>query len=226
MSVPTAVALRYVDAQMSRRTSRALPGFTARAGMVPVAAFAVHQLRFLLAFGGGAGAELKETGHSYLHSVVPWIMLVIGLSVGAFLWSLARAASGRRSLVNRRLSFARLWLVCALCLLAIYCAQETLEGLFATGHPTGIEGIFGFGGLWSIPSAAGVGLVLATLMHGASWTLEQVSRRCGSAPQLRARRAPMVLRPLDAVTISPAPLVRGWCDRGPPVPLRSAPGWR
>lgn len=211
---------------MSRRSRSTLPRLSVRAGLVPVAAFAVHQLRFLLAFGGGAGVELRETGHSYLHSVVPWIVLVIGVSVGAFLWSLSRAASGRQSVAHRGLSFVRLWLVCALSLLAIYCAQETLEGLFATGHPTGIAGIFGFGGLWSIPSAAVVGLVLATLMHGASWTLEQVSRRCGLAPEQVARRAPVVLSPIDAVRVSPDPLVRGWCDRGPPAPLRIATGWR
>jgi hypothetical protein len=185
-----------------------------------VAAFAVHQLRFVLAFGSGAGAELKETGHSYFHSVVPWIMLLVGISVGAFLWSLGRAATGRRSTSasKRGISFLTLWFVCASCLLAIYCTQEFLEGLLATGHPTGIEGIFGFGGLWSIPAAIGVGLVLATLVHGASWTLEQVSRRCSSVLRARARRIPRVVRPRDIALLRVAPLVRGWCDRGPPVP--------
>jgi hypothetical protein len=191
----------------------------ARAGLIPVAAFAVHQLRFLLAFGGGAGAELKETGHSYFHSVVPWIMLVVGLSVGAFLWSLGQAASGRRAASSRRLSFLKLWLVCAACLLAIYCTQETLEGLFATGHPTGIEGIFGFGGLWSIPSAIGVGLVLAVVMCGASWTLDEVSRRRCGCVERPARRIPAALPPHEVVRIPIAPLVGGWCDRGPP-PVR------
>jgi hypothetical protein len=153
-----------------------------------VAAFAVHQLRFLLAFGSGAGAELNETGHSYLHSVVPWIMLLVGVSVGAFLWSLGQAASGKRSASRRGLSFVALWLVCASCLLAIYCTQEFLEGLFATGHPTGLAGIFGLGGLWSVPSAIGVGLVLATLMYGARWTLAQVSQWRRPAPTSRPRR--------------------------------------
>jgi hypothetical protein len=183
-----------------------------------VAAFAVHQLRFVLAFGSGAGAELKETGHSYLHSVVPWIMLLVGLSVGAFLWSVGQAAAGKRTRARRGPSFFALWLVCASCLLAIYCTQETLEGLFATGHPTGLVGIFGFGGLWSIPSAAGVGLVLASLMYGASWTLEQVSLRCSSALTARPRRVPLVGRPRDIVRHPVEPLVRGWCDRGPPAP--------
>jgi hypothetical protein len=183
-----------------------------------VAAFAVHQLRFVLAFGSGAGAELKETGHSYLHSVVPWIMLLVGLSVGGFLWSLGQSAAGRRSASRRGFSFLNLWLVCASCLLAIYCTQEFLEGLLATGHPTGIEGIFGFGGLWAIPSAIGVGLVLATLMHGASWTLAQVSRRCSGPREAPARRVPSVQRPREVVRTCVEPLVRGWCDRGPPVP--------
>ena len=33
-------------------------------------------------------------------------------------------------------------------LLAVYAGQELLEGLFATGHPQGLVGIFGDGGLW------------------------------------------------------------------------------
>lgn len=187
-----------------------------RAGLVPVAAFAVHQLRFLLAFGSGAGVELRETGHSYLHSVVPWIILLVGISVGAFLLSLGRAAGGRRSASRRGLSVLTLWLVCSSCLLAIYCTQEFLEGLLATGHPTGIEGIFGFGGLWAIPSAGGVGLVLAALLYGASWTVAQVSRRHDSVPELPPRRVPLVARPSDAEPLPVGPLVRGWCDRGPP----------
>jgi hypothetical protein len=189
-----------------------------RAGLVPVAAFAVHQLRFLLAFGSGAGAELAETGHSYLHSVVPWIMLVVGISVGAFLFALSRAASGRRSTSpTRGLSFISLWLACAVCLLAIYCTQEFLEGLFATGHPTGIEGIFGFGGLWAIPSAVGVGLVLAAILHAARWTLDEIGRRHSSG---RLRPPATVLRvaaPREPMLVAGSPLVRGWCDRGPPA---------
>jgi hypothetical protein len=207
----------YVDAQMLRGPLR-LPRLVARAGLVPVAAFAVHQLRYLLTYGSRAGAELTDTGHSYLHSVVPWIMLLVGVSVGAFLWSLGRAAFGKRSASSKGLSFLVLWLVCACCLLAIYCTQEFLEGLFATGHPTGIAGIFGFGGLWSIPAATGVGLVLAAILHGVSWTLDQVSLQHGSAPRATARRAPLVAHPRRVARVTAGPLVRGWCDRGPPTP--------
>ena len=189
-----------------------------RAGLVPVAAFAVHQLRFLLAFGSGAGAELAETGHSYFHSVVPWIMLVVGLSVGAFLFALSRAASGRRSTSSpQRLAFLSLWLMCAACLLAIYCTQEFLEGLFATGHPTGIEGIFGFGGLWAIPSAVAVGLVLAAILHAARWTLDEICRRHSSGRLRPPLPVPAVATPRELMLVASSPLVRGWCDRGPPA---------
>lgn len=188
----------------------------ARAALVPLAAFAVHQLRYLLTYGSGAGAELTDTGHSYLQSVVPWIVLLVGVSVGAFLRSLGQAASGQRSGPGRRLSFLALWFACAACLLTIYCTQEFLEGLFATGHPTGIEGIFGFGGLWAIPSAVGVGLGLATILYGARWTLEQVSSRRRSTLHVPFQRPLRVARPRDVVRVPAGPLVRGWCDRGPP----------
>jgi hypothetical protein len=204
---------------MTGGSRRSLLRAAPRAGLVPVAAFAVHQLRFLLAFGSGAGAELTETGHSYLHSVVPWIMLLVGLSIGTFLWALSRAASGRRSSSSGHgLSFLALWLVCAGCLLAIYCTQEFLEGLFATGHPTGIEGIFGFGGLWAIPSALGVGLVLTAILHVARWTLDEICRRQSSARLRPARPLLAVAAPRDVVLVASSPLVRGWCDRGPPAP--------
>jgi len=195
----------------------ALTGIAARVALVPVAAFAVHQLRYLLTYGSDAGAQLTSTGHSYLHSVVPWIMLLVGISVGAFLWSLGQAASGRRSRSGRRLSLLGLWLACAACLLAVYCTQEFLEGLFATGHPTGIAGIFGFGGVWAIPSSVGVGLVLATILHGARWTLEHVSARHRSTLAVPVQRVPMVARPHDVARGPAGPLVRGWSDRGPPT---------
>ena len=87
-----------------------------RAGSValmPAAAFAVHQLRYWLAFGSRAGLELREQGHSYLHSVVPWIVLLIAIALGAFLCALGRAWGGRRSVPSYTISFVALWLTCS-----------------------------------------------------------------------------------------------------------------
>ena len=145
--------------------------------LLPPAAFAVHQLRFALAFGAGAGAELQRTGHSYLHSLVPWIILLIALAVGGFLRAAGRTLAGQRSLPRYTLSLAGLWVLCSVALVAIYASQESLEGLFATGHPGGLAGIFAYGGWWSIPASMAVGLVLASVFHGARWVLDEVAKR-------------------------------------------------
>src|SRR5579871_1673300 len=122
----------------SRRAS--MVGGALRTGLVPAAAFAVHQLRFMLAYGHASGAELTQTGHAYLHSLVPWIVLLLGAAVGGFLCGVGRALAGQRTLRDYTLSLAALWLACAGCLVAIYAAQEFLEGLFVTGHPAGLAG--------------------------------------------------------------------------------------
>ena len=184
---------------------------------MPAAAFAVHQLRYWLAFGSQAGAELQRQGHSYLHSVVPWIVLLIAVTVGVFLHALGRAFGGQRSLPRYTASFAGLWLLCAACLIAIYMTQEFLEGLFATGHPGGLAGIFGDGGWWSIPAALAVGLVLAAMFQGARWMLQQVFERFGRrvAPPHPGSFAPSAPRAVALPRL--APLARGWSGRGPPV---------
>jgi hypothetical protein len=185
--------------------------------LLPPAAFAVHQLRYVLAFGAGAGAELQRTGHSYLHSLVPWVILLIALVVGGFLRMLGRAFAGQTSASRFTISFAGLWLVCSACLVGIYVSQEFLEGLFVAGHPAGLVGIFGYGGWWSIPVAVCVGLVLAAVFHGARWVLDEVAfRRCRRDPPAR-RLLVAASRPRDAVLPPLAPLAGGWSGRGPPL---------
>ena len=196
--------------------SRAMVRRLGRGALMPVAALLVHQLRYVLAFGGQAGVELARQGHAYLHSLVPWIVLLVGVAVGAFLWALGRTLGGQRSLSRYAFSLAGLWIVCSGCLVAIYVVQELLEGLFATGHPLGLVGIFGYGGWWAVPVAVCVGLVLATIFHGARWVLDEIAgrRRLHARPR-SARRGP-VLRWRDAVLPALAPLADGWSGRGPP----------
>jgi hypothetical protein len=184
--------------------------------LLPPAAFAVHQLRYLLAFGGRAGIVLERTGHSYLHSVPPWIVLLLALVIGGFLRELGQAFTGQKTASRYTVSLAAMWLACSISLVGIFACQEFLEGLFATGHPAGLAGIFGYGGWWSMPAAVCVGLVLAAWFHGARWVLREVARR-------RARRraawvGPALLVPLprDAALSRLAPLIGGWSGRGPP----------
>lgn len=183
--------------------------------LVPPAALAVHQLRYLLAFGASSGVELQRTGHAYLHSVLPWVMLLLAVATGGFLRALGRALGGNASLRRHTFSFTTLWLVCAGCLVAIFAVQEFLEGVFASGHPAGLAGIWGYGGAWAIPASMCVGLVLAACLYGGGWALQRITRhrrRVIIRPQRSAGRSAAPLLLLSA----PAPLIAGWSDRGPP----------
>jgi hypothetical protein len=185
--------------------------------LLPPAAFAVHQLRFMLAFGAGAAAELHRTGHSYLHSVVPWLVALVGLAVGWMLRGVGRALSGQRTAGRYAVSLTGLWVLCTVALVAIYVTQESLEGLFATGHPGGLAGIFGFGGWWAVFVAACVGLVLAAVCHGAVWAIDTIATR--RRAHLRFPAEPSVVqvgRLVDAALVALAPLADGWSGRGPP----------
>ena len=200
------------------RRSGSFAGSAARAALVPPAAFAVHQLRFLLAFGHAAGAELEKTGHSYLHSVVPWIVALLGVAAGLFLRAFGQALGGKRRLIRTRTgSFLTFWLVCTAALVVIYMAQELIEGAVLVGHLPGLAGVFGMGGWWAVPAAGGVGLVLAAFYCGADAVLTEVSRRVGTGLCAPAA-TPCVVCPRSLLArVPPAPLAAGWSLRGPPA---------
>jgi hypothetical protein len=196
--------------------SRGIAG--AQMALLPLAAFTVHQLRYLFAFGGHAGAVLRATGHTYLNSIVPWIVALVAVVAGAFLRALGRACARETTAPRYAASLAGLWLACSLALIGIYIGQELLEGIFLAGHPTGWVGVFGYGGWWALPSAAIVGLVLASLLHGALWVLREVARRVGTSSLPPRRHELGRSRPADDIFFSArGPLVGGWSDRGPPV---------
>jgi len=202
---------------MLRAGRRSMFRGLAQVALLPPAAFAVHQLRYVLAFRGSAGIVLQRTGHSYLHSLVPWIVLLIALALGGFLRALGRAFVGHTSASRFTMSFAGLWLACSVALIAIFVAQEFLEGLFVSGHPAGLIGIFGYGGWWSLPVAVCIGLVLAAVFHGARWVLEEVAQRhVRSLTGLRPRSTP-TRRHAPALALRLVPLADGWSGRGPPL---------
>jgi len=188
-----------------------------RLTLLPAATLAVHQLRYVLAFGNDAGLVLARQGHAYLQSLVPWIVLLLATGVGAFLWALGRALAGQRSLPRYSLSLAALWILCATALTLLYVTQELLEGVLATGHPAGFAGVFGYGGWWAIPAALCIGLVLATIFHGARWVLDEVAerRRARSVPALVADAQPR--RPTVLLLPRLSPLAAGASGRGPPA---------
>ncbi len=211
------VSWRYRPSSTMRAQSatRAVIRIFGRVAVMPAAALLVHQLRFMLAFGSGAGVELARQGHSYLHSLVPWVVMLVAVAAGGFLSTVGRALGGRRSVPRYTLSFAALWLVCSVCLVGIYAGQELLEGAFVPGHAAWLAGVFGYGGWWAIPAALCVGLVLAAIFHGTRRVLEAAERYATRMQLWRSRPAPRP-RPHSVVLPRCAPLALGWSGRGPP----------
>jgi hypothetical protein len=188
----------------------------ASGALLPPAAFAVHQLRYMLAYGAATGPELERTGHSYLHSAVPWLIMLLALTAGTFLRALGRAFSRQTTVGRYGLSFVALWITSTTALVVIFAGQELLEGIFAAGHPAGLSGIFSYGGWWAVPAAACIGLVLAALFHGARWIVDEVARRATRTHRVRRLRA-VPATPSRSFRLTPEPLLAGWSTRGPPV---------
>jgi hypothetical protein len=66
-----------------------------------------------------------------------------------------------------------------------------------------------------------VGLVLASILHGALWVLREAARLAAARIAVPRRRRPSA-RPhaADALLLLLDPLVGGWSGRGPPVAQR------
>lgn len=180
---------------------------------MPAAAFAVHQLRYGLAYGSHAKAALAAQGHTYLHSLVPWLVVTLAVGLASFLRRAAHALRTGDTGTSTRKSFAVLWAVTFGGLLGIYAVQESLEEYFASGHPTGLAGVFGHGGWWSLPAAALVSLiVVAALRLGRS-----IVRAAGRLAR-RGYHFPVVPRivPKSLVLAPARPLARSAAGRAPP----------
>jgi hypothetical protein len=132
---------------------------------MPAAALLVHQLRYTLAYGSHANGQLIAQGHTYLHSLVPWLVLTLAVGLSAFVRRAAHALrTGETGTFSRR-SAAILWAATSGGLVVIYAVQESLEELFASGHPKGLAGIFGHGGWWAVPVAAFVALLIVAFLR-------------------------------------------------------------
>ena len=187
--------------------------------LLPAAAIAVHQLRYWLAYGPRANAELAAQGHSYLHSLVPWTIFALAAGGGLFLRRLAAAARTGRQCDLRRRSALGLWLASWLGLLAVYATQEALEELLATGHPAGFAGVVGHGGWWAVPVAAVVAaVVVALLLLGRA-----LLRYAASAARPRVRPSVDGVVPAGVAAGRVRPLARAAAGRAPPpllLPVR------
>jgi peptidoglycan/LPS O-acetylase OafA/YrhL len=156
--------------------------------LLAAGALAVHQLRYLL-----AGSAPDASVHGYLG---PAGSLLAGLMVVA----LARMVLGRAARMPR---LGVLWPSTAVALVAIYCAQETAEGVSPVAG----------GGWLAAPLALLVALVIALVARGAGRASAR-ARRPWRAPL--AERHPASVASALAVQARPAgPRLRP--ARGPPL---------
>jgi hypothetical protein len=183
--------------------------------LMPAAAVAVHQLRYWLAYGSRANAELAAQGHSYLHSLVPWTILGIAVGAGLFLRRLWAVLQARSTPATSRLPVGALWLAAWVWLVAIYATQETLEAFLSTGHPAGLAGVFGHGGWWAIPVAAAAALLIVALLLVGRTLL----RLAALAPRLSHWPLVSVHVPGGIAAVGVRPLASSAAGRAPPVGL-------
>jgi hypothetical protein len=178
--------------------------------LLSVAAWAVHQLRYALAFGSGQGDALQRTGHGYLEVAGP----VAGLLLLAAAAQLVTTFARRRAEVRgSALSLGRMWALLTVILLVVFSVQELLEGALSAGHAGGLSGLVGQGGWLAAPLAVLAALAVAITLHEAAVAAAPV-RLAGA---LRwAAAAPRVLA-VTACRPPARPPARHLAGRGPPA---------
>ena len=193
---------------MIARTTRA-------AGVLALGALALHQLRYLLAYGGDAGRALSAQGHGYLTTLAP---LLVALAVAVALAAVVLPALAGDDRARPAPRFARRCAAYAAALLAVFWVQEVAEALLAGGHPDGLAAIFGGGGWLAAPLAIGHGALAAAVAavldraeDGLACAIAGLRDRLPRAP--RAIGIPPA-GPVHRLTLSP--LAFGIARRPPP----------
>ncbi len=179
------------------------------AGIVASGAFALHQLRYLLAFGSNS-ANLAEHGHRYMTALLPAIAVLILAGAVATLIRGTEGASSARAPLTRRIGML------AGALLAIYVAQESLEAALSVGHPVLPAAVLEHGGWLALPLSLAIGTLSALLARA----LEGVERALALVHAIRLRRRPPAVsgraRPVHGLRLASAPLAFGLARRPPP----------
>lgn len=179
------------------------------AALLAVGAFALHQLRYLIALGGSS--ERLSQAHGYMSDLLaPIAVLILAAVVATLIRGTEGAAPARAPLARRIAIFTG-------ALLAIFVGQESLEALVAMGHPAGPAALLADGGWIALPLALAFGALSALLAR----LLEGVERVIAFAHTRRPRRSrPPAARgralPARTLRLSSSPLAFGLARRPPP----------
>jgi hypothetical protein len=201
-----------------RRLDKLVSPRVRAAALMPAAVLTVHQLRYLLTFGGGTGSELEKEGHQYLSALAAPIAMLVAIVIGLFF---ARLASAWREGAEEEegaphSGFLRLALLIGAALLVLYSCQELLEGMLSTGHPGGFEGVFGQGGWWAVPLAFACGAIIAAALSGARAAIRWAASRARCPRTSHGRPAP-ARRPRRLALPRLVPLAGAAAGRAPPL---------
>ncbi len=184
-----------------------------RAALLALAALAVHEARYLLAYGAHADGAETAAGHSYLQLLAPLLAAVAAAAI---------AVTVLAPLVHRRLprladpaAATERAAGYAATLLTVFVGQELLEGAIA-GHDL-FAGVTGPGGWLALPLAIAFGALIESAGH---W-LERAELRLATAFAPKRPRAPARSAPPAAPWLAPLcsqPLAFGLSRRPPPLP--------
>jgi len=183
------------------------------AALVAVAVLALHELRYVIGYGGVASEAVSAQGHAYLPAVTAGALLLVGLGVAQTLLALRRAL--RSATASPAPPFGLLSLASISALLVVYCSQELLEGVFSTGHPAGFAALAAHGGWSALPLAVALGLLVALGLRGAAAAEAFVARR-GRRSRARVRAAGVRRPRARPERPSLSVLATNLAGRGPP----------
>ncbi|HEX3874786.1 MAG TPA: hypothetical protein VHW26_11610 [Solirubrobacteraceae bacterium] len=191
------------------------PGWSGPA-IFPGGVLAVHELRYLLAYGADAGHELHAHGDTYVGTASLLAGLLVAIPAVGVGFGVIRARRGNASLRRARLRPWQSWLVWAVLLTVGFCGVEGLEMVFESEHPGGFAGVFGAGGWWAVPAAVGVAAVFTLARRGARALVRLAAR----PRRRRADRAGTGVVSGDPVRVDrrarQTPLASGAAGRAPP----------
>ena len=183
------------------------------AALIALAALGVHQLRYLLAYGGGAHEELARQGHGYLFGALP---ILIGFAVATIAAGLLRAAltsSPAPALASVRCRAA----VYAGAVLAVFAVQETTEGALFAGHASGLAAVLGAGGWLALPLALLFGSLCALLDGGLARIERSIAAAAGSPQTRRWQLRTARVTSWRGTPLPSRPLAFGLARRPPPA---------
>jgi hypothetical protein len=184
------------------------------AALIALGALSVHQLRYLLAYGGAAHAELARQGHGYLTQVLP---LLIGAAAAILAARLVRAALGSRQGATPAAAGVPVRIALfAAAIASAFAIQESVEGLVFAGHASGFAAVVARGGWLALPLSLLFG-TLAALLDGGFVRLEALVGRPGrEAARRRAPRRSGRAVAAAALCLTLSPLAFGLARRPPP----------